>query len=80
MIRKLFRSGPDIALTLPSDLVDRLNLVEGAEVDIRLDDQGQEIIISPAVLVEDEITPEFARIVEEFIEEYRPALAALSRR
>ena len=80
MLRKIFRTGNRIVVSIPKDILDELKLSEGDDVSIELDSQQRQIVISPidrplAVGVDET----FARQVDEFIKEYRPALEALAK-
>ena len=80
MLRKLFKTGNSIVVSLPKDIIEPLGVSEGTDVSVELDREKGQIIIRP---VEDPIAgvidADFARQVAEFIEEYRPALEALSK-
>lgn len=80
MLRKIFRTGNSIVVSIPRDILDKLDLSEGEDVSVELDSQQRQILISPiekplAVGVD----AKFARQVDEFIKEYRPALEALAK-
>jgi putative addiction module antidote len=80
MLRKLFRTGNSIVISIPKDILDELNLSEGESVSVELDSKQRQIVISPverplAVGVDET----FARQVDGFIKEYRPALEALAK-
>jgi len=80
MLRKIFRTGNSTVVSIPKDILDELNLSEGEDVSIELDSRQRQIVISPiqkplAVGVDET----FAKQVDEFIQEYRPALEALAR-
>ena len=80
MLRKIFRTGNSIVVSIPKDILDKLDLSEGEDVSVELDSQQRQILISPiekplAVGVDET----FARQVDEFIKEYRPALKALAK-
>lgn len=80
MLRKIFRTGNSMVVSIPKDILDRLELSEGEDVSIELDNQHRKIVISPIekplVVGVDET---FAKQVDEFIQEYRPALEALAK-
>jgi len=80
MRRKLFRTGNSIVISIPKDILDKLNLSEGESVSVELDSKQRQIVISPVEkpLVVD-VNEAFARQVDEFIKEYRPALEALAK-
>jgi len=69
-----------MVVSIPKDILDELELSEGEDVSIELDSQQRQIVISPvekplAVGVDES----FARQVDEFIKQYRPALEALAK-
>ena len=80
MLRKIFRTGNSIVVSIPKDILDDLQLSEGEEVSIEVDSQQRQIVISPvekpfAVGIDET----FAKQVDDFIREYRPALEALAK-
>ena len=80
MLRKLFRTGNSLVISIPKDILDQLKLSEGESVSVELDRKQHQIVISPdesplAVSVDET----FARQVDGFIKEYRPALDALAK-
>jgi putative addiction module antidote len=81
MVRKVFRTGNSIVVSLPKEIVEQLNMREGANVSVELDRQNHQILIRPIELpVAGNIDEDFAHQVAEFIQEYRPALEALAKR
>ena len=80
MLRKLFKTGNSIVVSLPKDIIEPLGVSEGADVSVELDREKGQVIIRPVEQpVAGGIDADFARQLAEFIEEYRPALEALSR-
>lgn len=79
MIRKVFKTGNSLVLSLPRETLEALALSEGSEVDVMLDAGAGRIILSPLRPPAGDIDPTFARQLEEFIAQYRPALEALAR-
>jgi len=77
--RRLFRSGNSIVASMPRAFLDFLNLQEGSEVSVFLDEGGGVIIVTPAGRALPGVDCEFGRQVAEFIEQYRPALQAMAR-
>jgi len=81
MLRKVFRTGNSMVVSLPREALDYLNIQEGAEIEIDLDRENRQMILKPlemplAILGVDE---QFAHQVAEFIEQYRPALKELAK-
>jgi len=80
MLRKVFKTGNSLVVSLPKDLLEALGMRDGTDVSVELDRQNGQIMIRPAQLpVAGDLSEEFARQVSEFIEQYRPALEALSK-
>jgi putative addiction module antidote len=80
MLRKIFRTGNSIVVSLPKDILDQLELSEGADVSVELDSQQRQIVISPVEKpLATGIDETFAKQVDEFIKQYRPALEALAK-
>jgi len=80
MLRKLFKTGNSIVVSLPRDLIETLGISEGEDVSVELDKDNQQIVIRRAEYpIAGEISEEFAQQLAEFIDEYRPALEALAQ-
>lgn len=80
-MRKIFTTGNSVVVYLPRDAIEYLHLEEGTEVDVELDREKSQIVITPAEppLTIAGVDPEFAHQVAEFIEQYRPALEELAK-
>ena len=81
MLRKIFKTGNSVVVSLPKDVLEYLRVEEGSEVNVELDREKNQILIKPVqpnILVEG-INPDFADQVADFIEEYRLALDELAR-
>ncbi len=81
MKRKITAIGNSQGVLIPKEYLNRLGLQKGSEVEIQIDEtNGRIMIYAVAEELRDQgITPEFAREVREFIEEYRPALKNLAK-
>jgi putative addiction module antidote len=79
MIRKVFKTGNSLVVSLPRESIDLLGLREGSELNVDVDMDENRIILSPSRSVTAEIDPTFARQLDEFIAQYRPALEALAK-
>ena len=80
MIRRLFRTGNSTVLSLPKEVLDDLGIKDGESVNLELDHKHRRVIISPVEkpIAIAGVNEEFARQVNEFIEQYRPALDELA--
>jgi len=81
MIRKIFKTGNSMVVSLPKDALEYLNLSDGAGVTVDLDPTEKKIIISPAEfpLAASGVDERFAKQVDIFINQYRPALEKLAK-
>jgi antitoxin MazE len=81
MLRKIFKTGNSVVVSLPKDVIEYLNMREGTEVNVELDREKRQIVITPAEppLAIPDVDPEFAQQITEFIEQYRPALDELAK-
>lgn len=81
MIRHLFKTGNSIVLSLPREILDDLDMKVGESINLELDREQRRIIITPvekpiAIMG---VNEDFARQVDEFIQQYRPALEKLAK-
>lgn len=80
MLRKLFKTGNSVVVSLPKDALDFLGIAEGSAVELELDRERRQVIIAPVdEMALPGVDETFARQVAEFIEQYRRALEALAR-
>ncbi len=81
MHRKLCSIGNSQGVSIPREMIEKLNLSIGSEVDITLDKSGERIILEPVRKKKypKGIDKEFVLQVNEFIEKYRPALKELAK-
>ena len=79
MIRKVFKAGNSLVVSLPKDSIQALGLQEGSEVSVEVSPEEKEIVIklSPTSLAE--IDETFAQQVADFIDQYKPALEELAK-
>lgn len=80
MLRKVFKTGNSVVVSIPQDALDYLGLAEGRMVAVDLDRQNRQIVISPVLGIENipGVDETFARQVNDFIEKYRSALETLA--
>ena len=81
MLRKVFRTGNSIVISLPREVLEYLDIREGAEIEVNLDRDNRQVIIKPVEMppVASGVDEKFAHQVAEFIEQYRPALEELAK-
>jgi putative addiction module antidote len=79
MIRKVFKTGNSLVISLPKESLLLLGLQEGSEVNVAVDQDEGRIIIEQASTPLVDIDAAFAQQLNDFIEQYRPALEALAK-
>lgn len=81
MLRRLFKTGNSVVLSLPREILESLGVGDGDDLSLEVDRQQRRVIISPVKepLAAAGVDEEFARQVNEFIEQYRPALKELAK-
>ncbi len=82
MQRKIFAVGNSKGVSIPAEYLTKLDLAAGAEVDVTLDEDHDRIVIAPvrAKKFPKGIDRAFVAQVNEFIEQYRPALKELAKK
>ena len=81
MLRRLFKTGNSVVLSLPREMLDSLGLAEGENVTLELDRDQNQMVIKPVEkpLAVSGVDQDFAKMVDEFIDQYRPALEELAK-
>lgn len=80
MRRKICAIGNSRGVSLPIEVLEKLRLAVGAEVDVQVDEEHGRIVIEPVRSADypEGVDPCFAAQVNDFIEQYRPALKKLA--
>jgi antitoxin component of MazEF toxin-antitoxin module len=80
IIQRIIKTGEDLVVILPENIVESLQLTEGDEVSLSVDSGQSRILIQPVghSLDLEDIDQEFAAQVSEYIKDYKPALEELS--
>ena len=81
MERRLFKTGNSVVISLPKEILDGLGLADGENVSLEFDRQKKRVILTPVEkpLAVAGVDEDFAHQVNEFIEQYRPALEELAK-
>jgi antitoxin MazE len=81
MIRRLFKTGNSIVLSLPREVLDDLGIKDGESVNLELDHKQRRVIITPLEkpIAIAGVNEEFAHQVDAFIQQYRSALDELAK-
>lgn len=77
--QKLYRNGNSVAVTIPKQLLEELNLKEGSDVVIEKD--GEELVVkSKQAKLAPDVDAKFMQMVDEFMDEHEDVLRELSNR
>ena len=81
MLRKVFRTGNSMVISLPREALEYLEIGEGAEIELNLDRENRQVILKPVEipLAGAGVDEKFAAQVAAFIEQYRSALEVLAK-
>lgn len=82
MHRKVVSIGNSKGVSIPVDILEKLKLSAGSDVDVELDEELGRIVIEPVRKKQKVkgIDKEFVGQVNEFIAKYRPALKELAKK
>ncbi|ACM20873.1 antitoxin, AbrB family [Geotalea daltonii FRC-32] len=80
MRRKICAIGNSRGVSLPNEALEKLKLAVGSEVDVQVDEEHGRIVIEPvkAASYAEGGDEAFASQVNDFIEQYKPALKKLA--
>jgi antitoxin MazE len=81
MQKKICTIGNSRGVSLPSEVLEKLHLSVGSEVEVKLDTDQERIVIEPVRKGKypKGIDERFVSQVNDFIEKYRPALEELAK-
>ncbi|MDA8078435.1 MAG: AbrB/MazE/SpoVT family DNA-binding domain-containing protein [Nitrospiraceae bacterium] len=82
MHRKVCSIGNSRGVSIPADVLSKLDLAVGSEVDVRIDEAESKIIIEPVRKKKypKGVDREFVSQVNDFIARYEPALKELAKK
>lgn len=79
LIQTLYKNGNSVAITIPKQFLDELNLKEGSEVVV--EKKGDELrILSKAKSLAVDVDPKFMQMVDEFVSDHEDVLKVLANK
>jgi putative addiction module antidote len=78
-VRKVFRAGNSLVVSLPRDVVRGLGLEEGAPVAVEYDRDRRRVTIEPVRMAGRDSNSHDARVIEDFIDKYEDVLRGLGK-
>jgi len=81
MQRKICHIGNSYGVSIPKEILEKLHLTAGNNVEVSVDKKTNNIVIAPVVekVHYKAIDSDFVSQVNDFIERYKPALKALAK-
>ena len=81
MLRKVFRTGNSVVISLPREALEYLDIQEGAEIEVNLDRENRQVILKSMEipLAISGVDEKFVLKVAASIERYRLALEELAK-
>lgn len=82
MRRKVCSIGNSRGVSIPAEILDKLGMTAGTEVDVRIDETASKIIVEPVRRKKypKGVDAEFVNQVNDFIARYEPALRELAKK
>lgn len=78
-VRKIFKAGNSIVVSLPAGMLKALNVREGDHVAVNVDREQREIVLRPVVIQKkSSVSVDFVRLVDKLIVDYEYALRRLA--
>ena len=79
LTQTLYKNGNSVAVTIPRQYLEELNLKEGSEV--MVEKKGDELrILSKKKKLASDVDPKFMKMVDEFVEEHEDVLRILANK
>ncbi len=81
MLRRLFKTGNSIVLSLPREVLEGLKLSDGDEVNLTLEEENNRLVVMKVEkpVSASGVDEDFAGHLAEFIQEYRSVLEDLAQ-
>jgi antitoxin MazE len=79
MVRKIFRTGNSLVVSIPKESLQTIGLQEGSEISVRVDTAQNRIVIEPVEPNIPGVNADFAQQLDAFIAQYQAALEALAK-
>jgi putative addiction module antidote len=79
MVRKIFRTGNSLVVSIPKESLQTIGLQEGSEISVHVDPVQNRIVIEPVEPNIPGVNADFAQQLDDFIEQYQAALEALAK-
>lgn len=78
-VRKLFKAGNSVVVSLPLDMLKVLGLSDGTHVSVEMNREKREILLKPVVTKKSNLSVDFVRVVDKLFVDYDYQLRRLAK-
>lgn len=78
-VRKVFKAGNSLVVSLPIEMLKSLGLRDGAHVTVEINREKQELILKPVITKKNNMSLEFVRTVDKLFMDYEYVLRRLAK-
>lgn len=78
-VRKVFKAGNSLVVSLPVEMLKSLGLRDGAHVTVEINREKQELVLKPVITKKNNMSLEFVRTVDKLFLDYEYVLRRLAK-
>lgn len=78
-VRKVFKAGNSLVVSLPIEMLKSLGLRDGAHVTVEINREKQELVLKPVITKKNNMSLEFVRTVDKLFMDYEYVLRRLAK-
>lgn len=78
-VRKLFKAGNSVVVSLPMDMLKALGLSDGSHMSVEINREKRELILKPVITKKSNLSVDFVRLVDKLFVDYDYQLRRLAK-
>jgi putative addiction module antidote len=78
-VRKVFKAGNSLVVSLPVEMLKSLGLRDGSHVTVEINREKQELVLKPVITKKNNMSLEFVRTVDKLFLDYEYVLRRLAK-
>jgi putative addiction module antidote len=78
-VRKVFKAGNSLVVSLPVEMLKSLGLRDGSHVTVEINREKQEMVLKPVITKKNNMSIEFVRTVDKLFLDYEYVLRRLAK-
>lgn len=78
-VRKLFKAGNSVVVSLPVDMLKALGLSDGSHVSMEINREMRELVLKPVITKKSNLSVDFVRLVDKLFVDYDYQLRRLAK-